>query len=118
MSRFFYGLLSKFAPTELYNASGSQYASGVFTNVLKENCMNSSMNRRGNCWKMQRDRVQFIESGVIARQRFPTWRQAKNETIAWLLWHNRTRLNSTLAYVSPVRFEQTLLAPQPRQAYS
>ena len=43
---------------------------------------------------------------------------AKDETIAWLLWYNRTRLHSTLAYVSPVQFEQTWLAAQPGQASS
>ena len=39
-------------------------------------------------------------------QRFETIRQAKDETIAWLLWYNRTRLHSTLSYVSPIEFEQ------------
>jgi putative transposase len=39
-------------------------------------------------------------------QRFETIRQAKDETIAWLLWYNRTRLHSTLSYVSPMKFEQ------------
>ena len=51
-------------------------------------------------------------------QRFVTRRQAKDETIAWLLWYNQTRLHSTLAYVSPVRFEQDWLAAQTKQANS
>jgi putative transposase len=37
---------------------------------------------------------------------FATIRQAKDATIAWLLWYNQTRLHSTLNYVSPIRFEQ------------
>ena len=45
-------------------------------------------------------------------------RTAKDETIAWLLWYNQTRLHSTLAYVSPVQFEQNWLANQPKQANS
>ena len=32
--------------------------------------------------------------------------QAKDETIAWLLWYNQTRMHSTLNYVSPMQFEQ------------
>jgi transposase InsO family protein len=32
------------------------------------------------------------------------------------LWYNRTRLHSTLAYVSPMQFEESWLANQPRQA--
>ena len=47
-----------------------------------------------------------------------TRRQAKVEAIAWLLWYNKTRLHSTLAYVSPMRFEQDWLAAQAKQANS
>jgi putative transposase len=39
-------------------------------------------------------------------QRFESIRAAKDETIAWLLWYNRTRMHSTLNYVSPTQFEQ------------
>jgi len=35
-----------------------------------------------------------------------------------LLWYNRARLHSTLAYVSPMKFEQDWLANQPRQVNS
>ena len=49
-------------------------------------------------------------------QRFATRHQAKDEVVAWLLWYNRTRLHSTLAYVSPMQFEENWLAGQPRQA--
>ena len=49
-------------------------------------------------------------------QRFETRRQAKDETIAWLLWYNRTRLHSTLAYVSPM--QQDWFAAQAKQANS
>ena len=35
-----------------------------------------------------------------------------------LLWYNRARLHSTLAYVSPMTFEQDWLANQPKQANS
>ena len=51
-------------------------------------------------------------------QRFETRRQAKDETIEWLLWYNRTRLHSTLAYVSPMRFEQDWFAAQAKRANS
>jgi hypothetical protein len=37
-------------------------------------------------------------------------RQAKDEVIARLFWYNQTRLHSTLAYLTHVRFEQDWLA--------
>ena len=51
-------------------------------------------------------------------QRFVTRRQAKGEFIAWLLWHNEIRMHSTLACVSPVRFEQNWLAAQAKHVKS
>ena len=45
-------------------------------------------------------------------------RQTKDETIVWLLWYSNARLHLTLAYVSPMRFEQTWLAAQFGQASS
>jgi len=39
-------------------------------------------------------------------QLLETIRAAKDETIAWLLRYNQTRMHSTLNYVSPVQFEQ------------
>jgi len=51
-------------------------------------------------------------------QRLKSRRQARDETLAWLFWYNRERLHSTLAYVSPMQYEQNWLANQPRQASS
>jgi hypothetical protein len=41
----------------------------------------------------------LAEGGTPERlhgQRFETIRQAKDETISWLFWYNRTRMHSTL----------------------
>ena len=51
---------------------------------------------------LQRDAVRLTESRALARA---TLRQAKDKAIAWLLWYNKARLRSTLAYVSPMQFE-------------
>jgi len=60
----------------------------------------------------------LLEVERLHGQKFKTRREAKGETIAWLLWYNRTRLHSTLAYVSPVQSEHNWLANQPKQAGS
>ena len=99
---------------------GSQYASQDFRDALEAYGITSSMSRRGNCWDNACSETLFGSLKVerLHGQRFVTRRQAKDETLAWLLWYNQARMHSTLAYVSPMQFEQTWLAAQPRQARS
>ncbi len=87
---------------------GSQYASNDFSEVLKEHGLTPSMSRKGNCWDNACSETLFASLKVerLHGQRFETIRQAKDETISWLLWYNRTRMHSTLNYVSPMQFEQ------------
>jgi len=49
-------------------------------------------------------------------QRFKTRHHAMDEVVAWMFWYNRTRLHSTLTYVSPMRFEENWNANKPQQA--
>jgi putative transposase len=99
---------------------GSQYASKDFRDVLTEYGITSSMSRKGDCWDNACSETLFGSLKVerLHGQRFETRRHAKDETIAWLLWYNRTRLHSTLAYVSPMQFEQDWFAAQAMQANS
>ena len=78
------------------------------------------MSRRGNCWDNACSEILFGSLKVerLYAQRFKTRRAVKDETIAWLLWYNQALLHSTLAYTSPVQFEQNWLANQPKQANS
>ena len=87
---------------------GSQYASDDFSDVLKEHGITPSMSRKGNCWDNACSETLFGSLKVerLHGQRFETIREAKDETISWLLWYNRTRMHSTLNYVSPMQFEQ------------
>jgi putative transposase len=86
---------------------GSQYASEDFRKVLKEYAITQSMSGKGNCWDNACSETLFGSLKVerLHGQRFETIRQAKDETIAWLLWYNQTRMHSTLGYASPVEFE-------------
>jgi putative transposase len=86
---------------------GSQYASDDFNKVLKEYAIAPSMSGKGNCWDNACSETLFGSLKVerLHGQRFETIRQAKDETIAWLLWYNQTRMHSTLCYASPIEFE-------------
>ena len=87
---------------------GSQYASEDFTKVLEHFSITPSMSRKGNCWDNACAETLFGSLKVerLHGQCFETIRAAKDETIAWLLWYNQTRMHSTLNYVSPVEFER------------
>ena len=91
---------------------GSQYASKDFRDVLADYGITPSMSRRANCWDNACSETLFGSLKVerLHGQRFHTVRAAKDEVIDWVLWYNRTRLHSTLAYVSPMRFEENWLA--------
>ncbi|AXC11997.1 Mobile element protein [Acidisarcina polymorpha] len=87
---------------------GSQYAGHEFSQVLNEYGITPSMSRKGNCWDNACSETLF---GSLKVERlhgmcFETIRQAKDETLDWMLWYNRTRLHSTLNYISPMQLEQ------------
>jgi transposase InsO family protein len=109
---------SKQAGLIFHSDRGSQYASKDYRDVLTEYSITASMSRRGDCWDNACSETLFGSLKVerLHGQRFKTRRQAMDEVIAWMLWYNRARLHSTLAYVSPMRFEENWLASQPRQA--
>jgi len=87
---------------------GSQYASADFSDLLKGHGITPSMSRKGDCWDNACSETLFSSLKVerLHGQRFQSIRAAKDEVIAWLLWYNRTRMHSTLNYVSPMQFEQ------------
>jgi putative transposase len=88
---------------------GSQCASYDFRTLLAEYGITSSMSRKGNCWDNAGSETLFGSLKVerLHGQRLKTGREA-----------NRARLHSTLAYISPMQFEQDWLANQSRQANS
>src|SRR3954447_19464537 len=100
--------LTRQAGLLFHSDRGSQYAGEAFQKMLRQYQVQPSMSRKGNCWDNACSETLFGSLKVerLHGQRFETIRKAKDETIAWLLWYNRTRLHSTLNYVSPVRFEQ------------
>ncbi|MGC9200306.1 MAG: IS3 family transposase, partial [Acidobacteriaceae bacterium] len=87
---------------------GSQYASEDYNKVLRGHGITPSMSRKGNCWDNACSETLFGSLKVerLHGKHFETIREAKDETIAWLLWYNRTRMHSTLNYLSPMQFEQ------------
>ncbi len=89
---------------------GSQYASKEYREQLKKYRMKASMSRKGNCYDNA-----CIESfhSILKREliycspKFKTKQEAYEKLYRYLeFFYNRKRSNSSLGYVSPIRFEQ------------
>jgi len=91
---------------------GSQYASADYQAVLRAAHMTPSMSRTGNCW----DNAVMESFFATLKAELPTTvfashaaaRQAVFDYIE--RFYNRQRRHSTLAYLSPVAYEQRLVA--------
>ena len=92
---------------------GSQYASRRYTELLGEHGIRASMSRKGNCWDNACSETLFGSLKVerLHGMSFHNHREAKDATLEWLLWYNRSRMHSTLRYLSPAQFEQLANAP-------
>jgi putative transposase len=53
-----------------------------------------------------------LKVGRLYGQKFVSRRDAMDEAIEWLTFHNYGRLHSTLRYVSPMKFEERWSAAQ------
>jgi putative transposase len=87
---------------------GSQYASGRYAELLAAHGIKASMSRKGNCWDNACSETLFGSLKVerLHGMAFKDHREAKDATLDWMLWYNRSRLHSTLGYLSPAPFEQ------------
>ena len=77
----------KHAGLKFHSNRGSQYASSDFRATLKEYGMTASMSRRSNCWEHACSEALFGSLKVerLQGQRCAPRRQARDETLAWLL---------------------------------
>ena len=65
-----------------------QSASRAFRDILRGHGINSAMGRRDNCWgnACSETLLGSLKVERLHEQQFATRRQAKDETVAWLLW--------------------------------
>jgi transposase InsO family protein len=90
---------------------GTQFASALYRQTLATHGLVPSMSRRGNCYDNA-----FIESfwsslkyETVYRRRFVTRAEARSAVFDYIeTFYNRTRLHSSLGYLSPVAFESKL----------
>ena len=87
---------------------GVQYASEAYQDLLRDNDMECSMSRRGNCWDNAVAESFFatLKTELVSDARWETRESAKRALFKYIeVWYNRRRRHSTLGYVSPAQYE-------------
>ena len=88
---------------------GVQYASLAYQDLLRSKGFVCSMSRKGNCWDNACAESFFatLKRDLIHNRRYSTRDEARRDIFDYIeLFYNRTRLHSSLGYMSPAQFEQ------------
>ena len=97
---------------------GSQYASLVFQEKLKDYGMVCSMSRKGNCWDNAPTESFFnsLKNERVHGTRYATRAEAIADLFDYIeVFYNRSRRHSTLGYKSPTQFLQNWIKTQHKQ---
>jgi putative transposase len=92
---------------------GCQYASRAYREKLERNGLCASMSRRGNCYDNAVVESFFgtLKQELVHHSRWTSYAQARAAIHEYIeVFYNRTRLHSTLGYLSPEAFERAHFA--------
>jgi putative transposase len=95
----------------VHSDRGSQFASAAYRQTLAAHGCVASMSRKGNCY--DNAHVESFWSSLkyetVYHRRFATRAEARTAIFDYIeAFYNRTRLHSSLGYVSPITFESKL----------
>lgn len=92
----------------VHSDRGSQYCSGDYQKLLKDNGLVCSMSKKGDCYDnaAMESWNHSLKVEAIHGERFVTRQAAKEQVFEYIeVYYNRRRLHSRLGYLSPEEFE-------------
>ena len=104
-------LLQRQPGTDLVHHSdrGSEYASTSYQTMLREQNIQASMSKKGDCYDnaMIESFWAKLKKECPGETIFPTRNEAKTAIFEYIeIYYNRKRKHSSLAYLSPVQYEK------------
>ena len=93
----------------LHSDRGSQYASDNFQKLLRDNNIECSMSRKGDCWDNAAMESFFhsLKTECVYHERYLTREDAKKSVFDFIeVFYNRQRKHSYLGYQTPEQFEK------------
>jgi transposase InsO family protein len=100
---------------------GSQYASGDYTELLKDRGIAISMSRKANPWDNAacESFMKTLKYEEVHRNEYRDLKEARSSIHQFLeKIYNRKRLHSALGYMPPAEFERNLIAQHNKDAAS
>lgn len=88
---------------------GSQYTSLAYQMVLAQFQIQVSMSKKGDCYDnaMMESFFSSLKTECVDRQVYQSRSEAKLSVFEWIeVFYNRQRRHSSLAYLSPIAYEQ------------
>jgi len=104
----------KRCPTEgliVHSDRGVQYACNEFCKITKSHGIIQSMSRKGNCWDnaVCESFFKTLKSDLIYGMKFSDIYHLQRELFEYIeMYYNRIRMHSSLGYMSPMQFENSL----------
>lgn len=98
-------------PMLLHSDRGVQYASDEHQHLLARHGIVCSMSRRGDCYDnaVMESFWATLKTELVHHQNYATRDQARASIFEYIeVFYNRTRIHSTLSYMSPETFEASL----------
>ncbi len=94
----------------IHTDQGSQYLSRNYRQLLIEKGITVSNSRAGNPYDnaVMESFYKSFKSEVMGKVNFKSKAEAKLEILEYIHYYNNIRMHSSLAYVSPVKFENSL----------